>query len=81
MIRIHQFRGQRGAALILTVIIIMVLTTLGLSMVAFSTTEERTAASYRDGLQARSTAEANWFMRVLLSGFSPTREADAPLEA
>ena len=51
-------RNQRGAALILTVVVIMVLTTLGLAMVGFSTTEERTATSYRDGLQARATAEA-----------------------
>jgi hypothetical protein len=50
--------NQKGAALILTVVVIMVLTTLGLAMVGFSTTEERTATSYRDGLQARSTAEA-----------------------
>src|SRR5437660_3730341 len=49
---------QRGAALILTVVVVMVLTTLGLAMVSFSTTEERTATSYRDGLQARATAEA-----------------------
>lgn len=78
MIRIHQFRGQRGAALILTVIIIMVLTTLGLSMVAFSTTEERTAASYRDGLQARSTAEAG--VRVVQEMFrDPTNRLLVPL--
>jgi hypothetical protein len=49
---------QRGAALILTVVVVMVLTTLGLAMVGFTTTEERTATSYRDGLQARATAEA-----------------------
>jgi hypothetical protein len=51
-------RRQRGAALILTVIVIMVLTTLGIAMVTFTTTEERTASTYRDSLQARSTAEA-----------------------
>jgi len=49
---------QKGAALILTVVVVMVLTTLGLAMVGFTTTEERTATSYRDGLQARATAEA-----------------------
>src|SRR5947199_1856747 len=49
---------QRGAALILTVVVVMVLATLGLAMVGFTTTEERTATSYRDGLQARATAEA-----------------------
>jgi len=49
---------QRGAALILTVIVIMVLTTLGMAMVAFTTTEERTATTYRDSLQARALAEA-----------------------
>lgn len=49
---------QRGAALIITVIVIMVLSILGMSMVTFTTTEERTATSYRDGLQARAVAEA-----------------------
>lgn len=49
---------DRGAALILTVIVIMVLTTLGLAMVAFTTTEERTATTYRDSLQTRALAEA-----------------------
>lgn len=56
--RFLRARRQRGAALILTVVVIMVLTTLGLAMVGFSTTEERTATTYRDGLQARATAEA-----------------------
>jgi len=50
--------SQRGAALILTVIVIMVLTTLGMAMVAFTSTEERTATTYRDSLQARALAEA-----------------------
>ncbi|HEV2718574.1 MAG TPA: PilX N-terminal domain-containing pilus assembly protein [Thermoanaerobaculia bacterium] len=49
---------ERGAALIITVIVIMVLMTLGLAMVAFTTTEERTATTYRDGLQAREIAQA-----------------------
>jgi len=51
-------KNQRGAALILTVIVIMVLTTLGMAMVAFTTTEERTATTYRDSLQTRALAEA-----------------------
>src|SRR5687768_9391405 len=50
--------SERGAALIITVIVIMVLSVLGLTMVTFSSTEERTATSYRDGLQARAIAEA-----------------------
>src|SRR5689334_20515831 len=49
---------ERGAALIITVIVIMVLMTLGLAMVAFTTTEERTATTYRDGLQAKEVAQA-----------------------
>jgi hypothetical protein len=49
---------QRGAALIITVIVIMVLSILGMTMVTFTSTEERTATSYRDGLQARAAAEA-----------------------
>src|SRR6185436_49012 len=49
---------QRGAALILTEIVIMVLTTLGMAMVVFTTTEERTATTYRDSLQTRALAEA-----------------------
>lgn len=51
-------RKQRGAALILTVVVIMVLTTLGMAMVAFTITEERSAVAYRDTLQARMVAEA-----------------------
>jgi Tfp pilus assembly protein PilX len=49
---------QRGAALILTVVVIMVLTTLALAMATFTITEERTATTYRDGLQTRALAEA-----------------------
>lgn len=51
-------RRQRGAALIIVVIVIMVLMTLGLAMVAFTTIEERTATTYRDGLQAKEIATA-----------------------
>jgi hypothetical protein len=69
---------QKGAALILTVVVIMVLTTLGLAMVGFSTTEERTATSYRDGLQARSTAEAG--VRLAEEMFrDPTNRLVVPL--
>jgi hypothetical protein len=49
---------DRGAALILTVIVIMVLTTLGMAMVTFTTTEEKTATTYRDSAQTRALAEA-----------------------
>ncbi|HEX6100271.1 MAG TPA: PilX N-terminal domain-containing pilus assembly protein [Thermoanaerobaculia bacterium] len=49
---------QRGAALILTVVVIMVLTTLALTMATFTVTEERTAVTYRDSLQTRMLAEA-----------------------
>ena len=69
---------QRGAALILTVVVVMVLTTLGLAMVSFSTTEERTATSYRDGLQARATAEAG--VRLAEEMFrDPTNRLMVPL--
>ena len=40
--------NERGAALIITVVVIMVLTTLALAMTAFTGTEERTAVTYRD---------------------------------
>jgi len=64
-------KKQRGAALILTVIVIMVLTTLGMAMVAFTTTEERTATTYRDSLQTRALAEAG--VRVVQEMFrTPT---------
>ncbi|HEX7705857.1 MAG TPA: pilus assembly PilX N-terminal domain-containing protein [Thermoanaerobaculia bacterium] len=53
----RQRSGERGAALILTVIVIMVLTTLGIAMVTFTTTEERTATTYRDAMQVRAVAE------------------------
>jgi hypothetical protein len=49
---------ERGAALILTIVIIMILTTLALTMAAFTVTEERTATTYRDSMQTRSIAEA-----------------------
>jgi hypothetical protein len=69
---------QKGAALILTVVVVMVLTTLGLAMVGFTTTEERTATSYRDGLQARATAEAG--VRLAQEVFrDPTNRSLVPL--
>ncbi|HYC58246.1 MAG TPA: pilus assembly PilX N-terminal domain-containing protein [Thermoanaerobaculia bacterium] len=52
-----RFARQRGAALILTVVVILVLSTLGLAMVAFTGTEERSAVVYRDTLQTRAVAE------------------------
>jgi hypothetical protein len=69
---------QRGAALIITVIVIMVLSILGMSMVTFTSTEERTATSYRDGLQARATAEAG--IHVVEEMFrDPTNRRIVPL--
>jgi hypothetical protein len=71
-------RRQRGAALILTVIVIMVLTTLGMAMVAFSTTEEKSASSYRDTLQTRSLAEGG--VRIVQMMFSkPTDRVLVPV--
>lgn len=69
---------QRGAALILTVIVIMVLTTIGIAMVTFTTTEERTATTYRDALQTRALAEAG--VRVVQEMFRrPTERNLVPL--
>jgi hypothetical protein len=71
-------RDERGAALILTVVIIMVLTTLGLAMVSFTTTEEKTATSYRDSLQARAVAYAG--VRVVEEMFrDPTNRGLVPV--
>ena len=67
-------RRQRGAALILTVIVIMVLTTLGIAMVTFTTTEERTASSYRDSAQVRLTAEAG--VRIVQKLFETPLDRD-----
>jgi hypothetical protein len=44
--------------LIITVVVVMLLTTLALTMAAFTVTEERTATTYRDALQVRQVAEA-----------------------
>ena len=71
-------RRERGAALILTVIVIMVLTTIGIAMVTFTTTEERTATTYRDALQTRALAEAG--VRVVQEMFRrPTERNLVPL--
>jgi hypothetical protein len=71
-------RGERGAALILTVVIIMVLTTLALTMAAFTVTEERTATTYRDSLQTRAIAEAG-ARAVQQMFFTPDDNALVPL--
>lgn len=69
---------ERGAALILTVIVIMVLTTLGIAMVTFTTTEERTASTFRDAAQARMVAEAG--VRLVQQMFyTPTDRDLVPL--
>ena len=69
---------QRGAALIMTVVVIMILTTLGMAMVAFTTTEERSASSYRDTLQTRSVAEGG--VRLIQMMFSkPTDHGLVPV--
>lgn len=71
-------RPQRGSALILTVVVIMVLSVLGMSMVAFSTTEEKSATVYRDTMQTRALAEAG--ARLVLMMFSnPADRALVPV--
>jgi Tfp pilus assembly protein PilX len=71
-------RRERGAALILTVVVIMILTTLALTMATFTVTEERTATTYRDSLQTRAVAEAG--ARVVQEMFrSPTDRQLVPL--
>lgn len=76
--RARSQRRQRGSALILTVVVIMVLSVLGMSMVAFSTTEEKSATVYRDTLQTRALAEAG--VRLVLMMFSnPTDRSIVPL--
>ena len=49
---------ERGAALILTIVVIMALTTLALGMATFTTAEERTANTWRDAMQVRGVATA-----------------------
>lgn len=75
----HRKSGrERGAALILTVVVIMVLTTLALAMATFTITEERTATTYRDGLQTRALAEAG--IRIAQEMFrSPNDRQIVPL--
>lgn len=71
-------RNDRGAALILTVVVVMVLTTLALTMATFTTTEERTANTYRDAMQTRAIAEAG--VRIVQEAFrSPDDRALVPL--
>jgi hypothetical protein len=71
-------RDQRGAALILTVVVVMVLTTLALTMATFTTTEERTANTYRDSMQTRAVAEAG--VRIVQEMFrDPTNRDLVPL--
>ena len=79
---------ERGAALILTIVVIMILTTLALTMAAFTVTEERTATTYRDSLQTRQLAEAgaraiqemfiNPDQTLLVPVFNPTATGDDP---
>lgn len=79
-------RRERGAALILTVIVVMVLTTLGIAMVTFTTTEERTAATFRDSAQVKAVAEGgarlvqemfrSYRDRTLIPLYSSTATAD-----
>lgn len=71
-------KNQRGAALILTVVVIMVLTTLALTMATFTVNEERTAVTYRDSLQTRMLAEAG--VRVVQEMFrTPNNRQLVPL--
>jgi hypothetical protein len=51
-------RSERGAALVLVLAAVVLLTTLGTSLVLVVTTEARIAAGYRDGVQALHAAEA-----------------------
>lgn len=50
--------GQRGAALVVVVIVTAILTVLGLSMATFSEIEEKTASAHRDEVQVQALAEA-----------------------
>ena len=71
-------RNDRGAALILTVVVVMVLTTMALTMATFTTSEERTANTYRDSMQTRAVAEAG--VRMVQEMFrNPTDRALVPL--
>ena len=69
-----RFARQRGAALILTVVVILVLSTLGLAMVAFTGTEERSAVVYRDTLQTRAVAEGG--VRLVQMMFADPADRD-----
>lgn len=51
-------RDERGVALIITILVMMVVGVLGLSLLAFSVTEENLAATYRDEVQVQLVAEA-----------------------
>ena len=54
-----RFRSdERGAALVLALAAVVLLTALGTALVLVVTTEARIAASYRDGVQAFHAAEA-----------------------
>jgi hypothetical protein len=78
MTHVRFSRHERGAALILTVVVVMILTTLGIAMVSFTGTEERTAVAYRDSLQARILAEAG--VRMVEEMFrTPTDRQLVPL--
>ena len=56
--RMHPHRGQRGAALLISLIFVVVLTLLGLSVVSTTGTEERMARNFRDNDLAFQAAEA-----------------------
>ncbi|HVT44778.1 MAG TPA: pilus assembly PilX N-terminal domain-containing protein [Thermoanaerobaculia bacterium] len=51
-------RGQRGVALIMTIVVTLILSLIGLSMLSFTETEERTAVTHRDEVQVDAVAEA-----------------------
>lgn len=74
MITKRTMKSERGAALILTVIVILVLTTLGIAMVTFTTTEERTASTFRDAAQTRMVAEAG--VRLVQQMFDTPADRD-----
>ena len=50
--------GQRGVAMIVTLLAMVLLSTLGLSLALVSSTEERVASAYRDGAETFYAADA-----------------------
>ena len=51
-------RGTRGAALVVTLVVTLMLSMLGMAVVSYSASEEKTAASWRDRAQVSQVARA-----------------------